>query len=205
MNLKQLGILIVLVVVIGGAGLMLHNQQKSSWKGGGAEVGKKLLGDDFPINDVASISVEHGTNKLNLARKDDFWRVRQRGDYPANFSQISDLLKKLRDLKIVQVEEIGPSQLARMDLASGQGSNSAVVVDFDDQSGRPIRTLLLGKMHMKKSPAPSQMEGGAESFPDGRYVEVGTNSQQVALISDSLETLDANPDSWLNKDFFKVE
>jgi len=205
MNLKQLGILIVLVVVIGGAGLMLHNQQKSSWKGGGAEVGKKLLGDDFPINDVASISVEHGTNKLNLARKDDFWRVRQRGDYPANFSQISDLLKKLRDLKIVQVEEIGPSQLARMDLASGQGSNSAVVVDFDDQSGKPIRTLLLGKMHMKKSPAPSQMEGGAESFPDGRYVEVGTNSQQVALISDSLETLDANPDSWLNKDFFKVE
>src|SRR6185437_5299725 len=97
----------------------------SSWKGGGVDVGKKLLGDNFPINDVASISVQHGTNKLDLARKDDLWRVRERADYPANFSQISELLKKLRDLKIVQVEDIGPSQLARMDLARGQRSNSA--------------------------------------------------------------------------------
>ena len=204
MNLKQLGILIVAVIIIGGAGLMLHNRQKSSWKGGGADVGKKLMGDNFPINDVGHISVEHGTNTLNLVKKEDLWRVRERGDYPANFSQISDLLLKLRDLKIVQVEDIGPSQLARMELAQGQGTNSAVVVQFDDQADKPIRTLLLGKMHMKKSPAPSPMEGGGD-FPDGRYVEVGTNSHQVALVSDSLETLDANPDSWLNKDFFKVE
>jgi len=204
MNLKQLGILIVAVIIIGGAGLMLHKRQQSSWTGGGAEVGKKLLGDDFPVNDIASISVQHGTNQLHLARKDDLWRVRERADYPANFSQISELLKKLRDLKIVQTEDIGPSQLARMDLARGQGSNTAVVVDFNDQSNKPVRTLLLGKMHMKKSPAPSQMDGGGD-FPDGRYVEVGTNSQEVALISDPLESLDTNPDQWLNKDFFRVE
>jgi len=203
MNLKQLGILIVLVVVIGGAGLMLHNKQKSSWTGGGADVGKKLMGDKFPVNNVAHISVQHETNTLNLVKKDDLWRVRERGDYPANFSQISDLLLKLRDLKIVQVEDIGPSQLGRMELAPGQGSNSAVVVQFDDQSNKPISTLLLGKKHMKKSAQPSQFEGEGE-FPDGRYVEVGTNSHQVALISDPLETLDANPDTWLNKDFFKV-
>lgn len=204
MNLKQLGILIVLVIVIGGAGLMLHNRQKSSWTGGGGDVGKKLMGDKFPVNDVAHISVQHGTNALNLVKKDDLWRVRERGDYPANFSQISDLLLKLRDLKIVQVEDIGPSQLGRMELAPGQGSNSAVVVQFEDQSDKPISTLLLGKKHLKKSAQPSQL-GGEDGFPDGRYVEVGTNSHQVALVSDSLETLDTNPDPWLNKDFFKVE
>lgn len=205
MNLKQLGILIALVVVIGGAGLMLHKQQKSSWTGGGADVGKKLMGDDFPINNVARISVQHGTNALNLVKKDDFWRVRERGDYPANFSQISDLLKKLRDLKVVQVEEIGPSQLERMELAPGRGSNSAVVVQFVDPTEKPISTLLLGKKHMKKAPQPSPADGDGDTFPDGRYVEVGTNSHQVALISDALETLDTNPDPWLNKDFFKVE
>jgi hypothetical protein len=140
---------------------------------------------------------------LNLVKKDDLWRVRERGDYPANFSQLSDLLLKLRDLKVVQVEDIGPSQLERMELAQGQGSNSAVLVQFDDQSDKPIRTLLLGKKHMKKSAQPSP--GGDEGFPDGRYVEVGTNSTLVALISDPLESLDANPDPWLNKDFFKVE
>jgi len=105
---------------------------------------------------------------------------------------------------VIQVEEIGPSQLPRMELAPGQGSNSAVVAQFDDQSDKPISTLLLGKMHMKKSAQPSQA-GAEEAFPDGRYVAVGTNSHQVALVSDPLEILDANPDSWLNKDFFKVE
>src|SRR6202012_1100474 len=99
---------------------------------------------------------------------------------------------------------IGPSQLGRMDLAPGRGSNSAVVVDFNDSLDKTLSTLLLGKMHMKKSPTPSQMEG-PDGIPDGRYVEVGTNSQQVALISDALENLDANPDQWLNKDFFKIE
>jgi uncharacterized protein DUF4340 len=204
MNLKQLGILLAVVIVIGGAGLALHNKQKASWSGGGADVGKKLLGDDFPFNDVAHISIKHGTNEVNLVKKDDFWRVRERANYPANFSQISEFLKKARDLKIVQTEEIGPSQLPRMELAPGQGSNSAVVVDLNDAADKPIRTLLLGKKHMKKSPSPSPGEG-EEGFPDGRYVAVGTNMHEVALISDSLETADANPDQWLNKDFIRVE
>ncbi len=204
MNLKQLGILLVAVVVIGGAALMMHRHQDSFQTGGGGDVGKKLLGDNFPINDVASISIKHGTNELNLVKKDDLWRVRERANYPANFSQISEFLKKARDLKIVQTEEIGASQLARMELAQGQGSNLAVVVQFDDQAGKSIRTLLLGKKHMKKSPAPSQGEGD-EGFPDGRYVAVGTNVHSVALISDPLETADANPDQWLSKDFIRVE
>ena len=88
MNLKQLGILLAVVLVIGGMGLAIHNHQKSSWTGGGAEVGKKLLGDKFPFNDVAHISIKHGTNELNLVKKDDLWRVRERANYPANFSQI---------------------------------------------------------------------------------------------------------------------
>jgi hypothetical protein len=203
MNLKQLGILILVVIVIGGAALVLHNHQKADWSSGGANIGKKLLGE-FPFNDVAHIEIKHGTNEMNLVKKDDLWRVRERGDYPANFSQISEFLLKARDLKIVQVEEIGPSQLPRMELAQGQGTNSATVVEFKDQSDKPIRTLLLGKRHMKKSPQPSQTEG-QEGFPDGRYVEMGTNSQTVALISDPLDNVDAVPDQWLDKDFIRVE
>jgi hypothetical protein len=203
MNLKQLGILLALVIVIGVAGFAIHKRQQSSWSGGGADVGKKLLGD-FPFNDVTHISITHGTNALNLEKKDDLWRVRERADYPANFSQISEFLLKARDLKIVQTEEIGASQLPRMELARGQGSNSAVGVQFDGQGNKPIRTLLLGKKHMKQSSAPSQPEG-EEAFPDGRYVQVGTNSQTVALISDPLDNAEPNPEQWLNKDFIHIE
>jgi hypothetical protein len=203
MNLKQLGILLVIVVIVCGAGWILRNKQNAAWSGAGAGVGKKLLGD-FPFNDVADIAIEHGTNELDLVKKNDLWRVQQRGDYPANFSQISDFLLKARDLKIVQSEEVGPSQLPRMGLATGQGSNSAVVVDFKDSNNKPIRTLLLGKKHMKTPTAPSQFEGD-EGFPDGRYVKVGAESQNVALISDPLDNVDTQPDQWLDKDFFHVE
>ncbi len=204
MNLKQLGILIVAVVVIGGAALLLHNKQSGAWSTGSGEAGKKLLGD-FPVNDVAHIAIKEGTNELNLVKKDDLWRVHERADYPANFQQISEFLLKARDLKIVQTEEIGPSQLGRMGLAQGQGSNAAVVVEFKDQNDKPIRTLLLGKKHMKKpTGAPSQVEG-EDGVPDGRYVQVGQDSRMVDVISDPLENMEAKPDQWLNKDFFRVE
>ena len=104
MNLKQLGILLVLVIVIGGTWLIVRNHEGSAFSASSADVGKKLLGD-FPVNDIAHIEIRQGTNDLNLIRIDDLWRVRERSDYPASFSQISDFLLKARDLKIVQVEE----------------------------------------------------------------------------------------------------
>jgi hypothetical protein len=204
MNLKQLGILIVAVVVIGGAALIIHNHQQSAYSSGSPEVGKKLLGN-FPVNDVARIAIKDGKNQLNLVKKDDLWRVQERGDYPANFQQISEFLLKARDLKIVQTEEIGPSQLGRMGLAQGQGSNAAVVVDFKDQSGKAIGTLVLGKKHTKKpTGAPSQFEGD-EGFPDGRYVQVGQDSKMVDVISDPLDNMEPKPEQWLNKDFLRIE
>jgi len=209
MNRNQLIILLVLVVVLGGAGIMLHNRQQSSWQGANPSAGKKLLGD-FPINDVAHIEFKQGTNDLNLAKKDNAWCVRERNDYPANFSQISELLIKLGDLKIVQSDVVGQSKLASLNLVPGNSTNSALVADFKDKSDKTIRSLLLGKKHMKKSNRPSPMgemddEEGGGGWPDGRFVKVGADSKDVIVISDALANVDTKPDQWLNKDFFKVE
>ncbi len=210
MNRNQLIILLVLVAILGGAGIMLHNKQKSSWEGANPSAGKKLLGD-FPINDVAHIEIKQGTNDLTLAKKDETWRVRERSDYLANYSQIRDLLIKLGDLKIVQSEAVGQSQLTRLNLVPGTSTNSAVAVDFKDKNDKPIRSLLLGKKHMKKSNRPNPMMGDMDDdesgggYPDGRYVKTGGDSKDVILISDALANVDTKPDQWLNKDFFKVE
>ena len=54
MNRKQLLILLVLVVVLGVAGLMLYQRNQTSWQGGSRQgAASKLLGD-LPVNDVAS-------------------------------------------------------------------------------------------------------------------------------------------------------
>src|SRR5215467_2471605 len=129
MNRKQLFILLILVVVLGGVGLLLRRNQNAPGTMDTA-MGKKLLGE-LPINDVAQISVKAGTNELNLAKKDGVWAVKERDYYPANYSQISEFLIKAKDVKIVQAEPGAPSQMPRYGLATGQGgTNQPVAVDL---------------------------------------------------------------------------
>jgi len=205
MNRKQLIIMLVLVALIGGAGVLLVNKQNNSWKDNNPTIGKKLLGD-FPVNDVTHIIIKQGTNEVNLARK-DIWQVRERNNYPANYSEISGFLLKLKDLKIVQIEKIGPSQLGRLALSPGPGTNTATVVELKDQNDKTIKSLILGKKHMRKSDRPSPFGGemGEEGYPDGRYVQTGGDSGSVVLISDALANSEPKAEQWLNKDFFKIE
>src|SRR5690349_13461412 len=117
MNRKQFGIMLVLAVALGAAGWWVFKSNSESRNTGGAGSGKKLLGE-FDVNAVAQISIKHGSDELTLAKTNDIWRVGQRGNYPANFSDIRDLLRKLQELKIKQVETVGPSQLPRLELAA---------------------------------------------------------------------------------------
>ncbi|MSU57787.1 MAG: DUF4340 domain-containing protein [Pedosphaera sp.] len=206
MNRKQFIILLVLVVVLGGAGLKYYRDNASSWSSGGTGIGQKLLGN-LDVNSVAQISVKQGTNELLLAKKNDLWRVTQRGDYPANFSEIKTLLVKLGDLKIVQTETVGPSQLPRLELATGgQGTNPPTVVELRGTNGAAIKTLLLGKKHLRKGQGASPMgEPDDGGWPDGRWVMAGGAADRVAVVSDPLENVAPKPEDWLNKDFFKIE
>lgn len=205
MNLKQLCILLVLLVVVGIGGLMVYKKQNESAGSGSPLVGKKMIGD-FPLNEVQHIFVQHATNSLSLIKKNDRWRVQERGDYPADYSKISEFLIKLNDIKVVQSEEVGPSQLGKLWLAPGAGTNTPVTVEFRDGTGKPIKTLILGKKHMRKSDRPSPMgDFGDEGYADGRYVMVGTNAKSVALVSEPFSNIEPKPESWLSKDFFKIE
>jgi hypothetical protein len=202
MNRKQLVILLILVAVVGAAGLRLRKSQTTSWESPDAKMGQKLLGD-LPVNDIANVSFQQGTNELHLVKKSDLWCVSERKDYPANFTELRDFLNKIRDLKILQSEKVGASQLPRLALAPGSGTNSALVVDFKDQNGKALPSLLLGKAHLKKSTRPSPM--GDEDWPDGRWVKVGADSDTAALISDALSNIEPKPEAWLDKEFFKVD
>lgn len=204
MNRKQLVILVVLVIVLGALGWFLHERQQSANAVTGGSMGRKLL-SDLPVNDVARITIRQDTNEVTLQKKNDAWRVKERKDYPANFSEISDFLLKAKDLKIVQTEEVGPSQLSRLSLVANDGTNSAEIVMFSDKSDKPIKSLWLGKKHMRKNDRPSQFgDMGEEGFPDGRYVKAG-ESGPVAVVSEAFANIEAKPEQWLNKDFIKIE
>src|SRR5438552_1192868 len=205
MNRKQLAIVIVLGVALGALGLYVSRRNAASFQSSGeGGAGKKLL-PDFPINDVARIQIKQGTNELNLAQQNDNWTVRERYGYPANFQEIGDFLRKIWELKIVQTEQVGPSQFSKLELVeSDQGTNSATLVEFKDKSDQTLKAVLLGKKHTRKSENASPL-GGSDGWPDGRYVLVKNGPKDVAVVSDALSEVETKPDRWLNKDFFKVE
>ena len=206
MNRKQFFILIVLVVVLGGAGWLILKKQGAAWSKAGSSAGQKLL-PDLAVNDVQRIEIKQGTNQLTLARRNELWRVVERDDYPANFGEISDFLRKMIDLKIVQRERIGASQFARMELTPpgpGAGTNSGTLVEFKDQNGKTLNSLLLGKKHARKSSQPSPF-GDDSGFPTGRYLLVGKEQQTLVLVTDPLSNIEPKPETWLDKEFIKVE
>jgi hypothetical protein len=205
MNRKQFVILLMLVVALVAAGLWIHKRNQTSWKSAGKRIGQKLLAD-LPVNDLAQVVIRSGTNELSLARKEGTWRVRERSDYPANFDEIGSLLLKLADLKAVQTEEVGPSQLSRYQLLPpGRGANSGTLIAFKDQTGKTLKSLLVGKPHLHKAERSVAMEEfGDTGWPDGRYVTVDGGAKTVALVSDPLTQIEPKPERWLDRDFFKV-
>lgn len=198
---KQLFILLVLAAVAGGAWYFLGKQNRSTWSETGGGGGKVV---EFPINDVARLKIKSSAGELNLVKKNDAWTVQERSDYPANFEQVSGLLRKLWELKTVQEVKVGASQLPRLELDEpGKGDKAGTLVEVISADGKTLAALLLGKPHVRKTEGGADL-GGFGGFPTGRYVKV-IGSAKVSLVSDPLTEAAIKPEAWLLKDFVKVD
>jgi hypothetical protein len=203
MNRKQLVIILIVGLVVGGAGFLLNRQKSASFERTQKSATGTLLGD-FPINDTTLISIRHGSNEVNLANvKGDLWTVRERADYPANASQVIEFGRKLVDLRAAQNQKIGESQLGRLNLLDpAKGStNSATLVELKGKDGKVIRSVRLGKESMRDSGGP--MGGGG--WPNGRWIYLPDQPGVAYLTSESFANIEPNPEQWLDKDFVHVE
>jgi hypothetical protein len=203
MNRKQLTTLVILGLVIGGLGLFLFSRKAGSWKSSDNAT-RQTIFQDFPLNDVAHVRIKQADAELNLVKNDDQWTVQERWNYPANFSDIGDLLRKMWELKSVRTHKVGPSQFGRLELLPPeQGANSGTLMEFKGKDGKALHSLLLGKKEMRESGQASPM-GGGES-PVGRYIALPQNPENVWVVSETFGDAEARPERWLSKDFFKVE
>jgi hypothetical protein len=204
MNQKQLTVLVLLVALLGGLGLLLRQRQSQGWQSGGAAAGGKLLAD-FPLNDVAQVAIKQQAAQLTLVRAEDTWTVQERGGYPANYEEISGLLRKVWDLKPLQKPKVGATYLAQIELVEpGKGDKSGTLVEFRDKEGKPIQSLLLGKPILREGGNSSPFGGGG-SFADSRFVMLPGKPDSVSIVAEAFSNLEPKAETWLSKDFFKVE
>lgn len=203
MNRKQLILILVFLVIVGGAGLVLLQRNRESWAQPEAKMGDKVL-PNFQPNDVAAIHIKGGS-ELHLARQGDLWRVAERQDYPANFHQISDVLIKMKDLKVVEADTVEPAELARVNLEEpGKNPGGGTLVEFQNAQGKVIASLLVGKKQMRAHDDSARGPFLGETAA-GCYVRLPEDQKDVLVISDPLNALQPEPSAWLSRDFFKVE
>lgn len=206
MNRKQLLILIVVGVIVGAIGIAVKNKQRSAYVATDTTSGQKVL-PNFPLNEVAQLRVKQAAGEVNLVRTNETWLVQERWGYPANFSEVSTLLRKIWELKPMEGVQVGPSQFARLELvqpSEGGSTNTGTLIEFKDSKGGAMKGLLLGKKHTRNSGEESPFGGGG-SFPVGRYVMVPDAQPKVWLVSETFNEVEPKPENWLDKEFFKVE
>lgn len=211
MNRRQFLLLVVTLIVLGGAGAALFWQDLSAYRTSGAKIGAKVL-PDVKLNEVAQVVVRDAKSQATLLRKDNAWVVQERGAYPANVQLISDMLIKLSELKVVQSETIGASLLPRVDLLEPVRTadsvkpveGSGTLVEMKDASGKTLAGLILGKVVMKKDPG-NPLPNAQDGVPGGRYVRNAGVKETVAVVSDPLSIVSADPAKWLARTFFKAE
>jgi len=199
---KQLALVLILLVALGGVALFLNRRNEASWSSSSTTASDaRIL--DFPLNDVSQLTIQGNGVELNLARKEGGWKVKERSDFPASFDLVSGLIRKMWELKAVQDVKIGPSQLGRLQLLDpGSDPNSGTLLDLKGDGGKRISALLLGKKYLKKSDESLDQGSG---FPAGRYVRKVDGSNRVALVSEPLDEVETKPEHWLSHDFIKIE
>jgi hypothetical protein len=204
MNRKQFLVLVIVLLVLGGAGLALIWQDISAYRTSGARIGAKLL-PGLKLADVAEIRLQDAKQQATLARQEKGWVVTERGGYPASFQDISDFLIKLVELKVTQSEHVGATLLPRVELAEpGAKEGAGTLIEMKDAGGKPLARLIIGKKVLKKDPM-NPLPAAKDGVPAGRYVLPPNAKDTVVVVSDPLNSVTASPGRWLSKDFFKAD
>jgi hypothetical protein len=204
MNRKQFLILVVVLIVLGGAGAALFRQDIADYRASGAKIGGKLL-PDLKAADIAVLHLKDSKHETTLKRGEKTWTVEERGGYPANVQAIREFIVKLLELNVTQSEAVGESLWPRVNLAlPGKGEGGGTLVQFKDKSGKVLAGLVLGKQVLKKDPV-NPLPGAQNGVPAGRYVRRTDAKTNVIVVSDPLSSATAAPGHWLNKMFFKPE
>ena len=204
MNRKQFFTLLVIGLLVGGLGWYFAAKRKESYSSSNFDSGQKVL-PKFPVNEVATVRIKGPTNEVNLV-KGDVWAVKERWNYPAEYSAISEFLRTVLDLEPVQEVAAGPSQHGRLLLVNPETGkeNAGTLVEFKNASNAALNSLLLGKTYTRESAA-GPFGGGGE-YPAGRYVMVpGGESPKIWLVNQPFSNVETDPAGWLDKNFIKIE
>ncbi len=181
----------------------LHRAEQGGWQEQAVPAGAKILGD-FPVNDVASVTLTGLDGRVTLQRGEGGWGVAERSGYPTDFERVSALILKMSDLEALQSTPVATSDLGALALRTGADDipreEAGTLVELKNAAGQPLAALVLGKMHMITPQGIRPEIGGTAS---GRYVMAAGDDGNAYLVSETFADLQTNPSGWIDKTFVR--
>jgi hypothetical protein len=194
MNARVVGILVALVVVLGGAALLVKREDSTRRPQNASALGQLLL-KDLKAADIAKIRIVEPKSALTLERKEDGWVIAEREAFPADIAKVRDFVVKVISLKVIQSEPVSDKDRARLNLDS-----SATQLEFLGADGKPLAKLLVGRKLFRSEP-----ENPEKALGDGRFVMLPGDDKQALMISDPLLQATAKTGEWIERRAFQIE
>jgi len=153
---------------------------------------------NFSEQELDSIQFDHQNETTTLTSTDKGWFVKERNNYPVDFSKIKNFITDLKESHVQRNLEVGPSQLGRLNLLDSKVCHGGTKVTLFDKNKKIIKTFLLGKKHtVRNSGVYVQGRGKAT----GCYALI---DDSVALLDRPFTAADSTPSHWLDRSFISL-
>jgi hypothetical protein len=193
MNSRQVIVLWIIAIALGGAVAIVKLGQKKSADSATDRSPGQTLFEDFPAEEIASITVAGAEETVTLAKGEKGWTIAERDAYPANVSLVNSMIRTLGDLKVSQSIEAGPSFAPQfgMDETAKSTEERGITATFKDAAGQEIAKVSLGKT--------STVGGG------GRYVRNHADATGFYKVGETFGSVTEDPKRWLAEGFLQIE
>lgn len=188
--MKSKTFIILLVVCAALGGLTYWQFHKGDGAARNTAMGEKPLAD-LSVNDIAALRISGPDNSVVL-KKEKVWAVENRFGYPADFSKITELVKKLRSVSVGR--SFSANDDARSRLALYPPDKEGVDADakgtrvvLETAGGKTLADVLVGN--------PREADAGT----GGHYLML-LPGDTVYLVDKSFRRLETDPREWLVKE-----
>src|SRR5256714_2330015 len=143
------------------------------------------------LGDVASVTLSRNGTTMTLIRDGDSWLVAEKGNYPANAGKISQIVRAMADLTLVEPKTQNPDLYPRLEVEEPDHGKSALVV-VKAKSGGDLAQAIVGKRRYDRLGAGN----------DGVYLRK-PGEAQTWLARGTLDP-SGDPASWLDRQIIDI-
>jgi hypothetical protein len=198
MKSKTFVILLIVFIIFGVIAYFILKEDPSNQQT--QKMGMQIFAN-LPFNDVVYIEItgvkDNQIQKVQLKKGEKVWEVVNRFNYPADFAGLSDLIRKIKDVKVGRSFEADGNTLSRLGLQPPDAENMpfenrGTRVSLKGENDTPIVDIIFGKTRT------------GQSGPGGHYL-MKEGAPTVYLVDQSFRLIDKTPSDLLDHEILNVK